>query len=122
MAGFLADENVHPELMSELRLLGHDVIRVRDLDAGGADDPMVLQLAMERRRAVLTADVSDYRQLHRKTPWHYGIVTIKRIGPNYKQLAKRIDEQIKAAAGKLKGKLIHIPLLPDDPPEESESQ
>jgi len=52
---FLADENIPLASVRMLRASGHDVAAARDI-AAGANDPLVLQLAHEQSRILLTFD------------------------------------------------------------------
>ena len=58
----LADENIHPNVVSRLAAEGHDVRSVRELNLTGADDRTLLRLAHTHRRVVLTHD-SDFGML-----------------------------------------------------------
>jgi predicted nuclease of predicted toxin-antitoxin system len=52
---FLADENFPWASVIKLRAAGHDVLHMSDLAAGSSDE-IVVQLGIERRRAILTFD------------------------------------------------------------------
>ena len=53
---FLADENIHPDVLSFVRDCGFDVLGVKDLGLSGASDRVVLQESLKTRRLVLTHD------------------------------------------------------------------
>lgn len=55
----LADENVHPDIISFLRKAGLDVESVAEQGKYGIPDAQVLQQATETNRVVLTHD-SDF--------------------------------------------------------------
>jgi predicted nuclease of predicted toxin-antitoxin system len=59
---WLADENIHPDVIAELKAQGCDVIHVRSCNLAGADDLALLQLAYSQNRVVLTHD-SDFGTL-----------------------------------------------------------
>ena len=59
---FLADENIHPEVVDTIRVLGWDVVSVREVGWTGKEDRVVLFLANEQGRVVLTHD-SDFGRL-----------------------------------------------------------
>jgi predicted nuclease of predicted toxin-antitoxin system len=59
---FLADENIHGEVVRALRETGTDIISVGELGWFGKTDAVVLDLAMEQQRVVLTHD-SDFGNL-----------------------------------------------------------
>ncbi|MCP4416558.1 MAG: hypothetical protein GY805_08045 [Chloroflexi bacterium] len=58
----LADENIHPEVVSYLREQGFDLLSVVEAGFGGKPDVTVLQLAFETGRIILTHD-SDFGTL-----------------------------------------------------------
>lgn len=60
----LLDEMLNPRVARQLRVRGHDVIAVveRD-DLRGQDDSVILAVAAEEGRVVVTEDRSDYRRL-----------------------------------------------------------
>ena len=60
------DEHFSPEDARQLRQRGHDVVGAGDLLAGqDRSDAELLRRAMEAGRAVVTADVTDFIELHR---------------------------------------------------------
>lgn len=59
---FLADENIHTDVVSFLRGLGCDVREVRERGLLGRDDISLLREAMQDNRVVLTHD-SDFGAL-----------------------------------------------------------
>ena len=56
MSSILADENVHIDIIGELRKVGHDVTTVADIGLIGAEDEIVLEAANRQNRILLTAD------------------------------------------------------------------
>lgn len=58
---FVADENVEKAVIEELRRSGHDIVAVRDVLRGAADD-VVLQFANTEDRILLTND-TDFGQM-----------------------------------------------------------
>jgi hypothetical protein len=58
----LADENIHPEVISYLRSNGLDVRDIREAGMAGASDVEILRRALEGGRVVLTHD-SDFGAL-----------------------------------------------------------
>jgi predicted nuclease of predicted toxin-antitoxin system len=52
----LIDENLPPRLASLLTAAGHEARHVRDLDAAGASDPQIVELALAERRVIISAD------------------------------------------------------------------
>jgi predicted nuclease of predicted toxin-antitoxin system len=53
---FLADENIHPEVVAYLRAQGIDVVCVSETNMAAADDADLLHLAVSENRVVLTHD------------------------------------------------------------------
>ena len=82
---FLADENVHPDVVAGLRTRGHDVTTVVELGLAGRPDLEILRTALDQRRAVLTHD-SDFGTLAilQGEPWS-GIVYVRpgHISPGF---------------------------------------
>lgn len=76
----LLNEMISWRLAAELRRRGHDVVSVkRDRpDLAQTSDPHVLVAAVAERRAVVTNNVRDYREAHRRMlergATHYGII------------------------------------------------
>ena len=61
-AWFLADENIHPEIVAYLISKGFDVTTVKEHGLRGRSDEEVLEFAHEQNRVVLTHD-SDFGAL-----------------------------------------------------------
>jgi len=78
----LLDEMLTPAIARELRSRGFDVEAVAgNRDREGMSDPDVLALARSEHRAIVTANLSDFRALHHEaiTPGgagHYGMIFI----------------------------------------------
>lgn len=108
MTRFYADENFPLPVVEFLRDLGHDVLTVREAGKAnlGISDELVLALAMEMDRVVLTGNRRDYMKLHRLQPNHAGIVVCTEDS-NFDRLAGRIDRAI-SAEDSLNGKLIRV--------------
>src|SRR4051812_39992850 len=113
MAQILADEDVPARLSAELRLLGHAVTMVRQIDSSksgsGISDRGVLTYAMERSWIVLTLNERHFRRLHKDIGWHSGIVIVKpeNDGKRLTRLAKCIDVKLKSADD-VRGRLFTI--------------
>jgi predicted nuclease of predicted toxin-antitoxin system len=60
--GWLADENISPEVVAELRSLGFDVVYVRDSHLVGSDDVVLIRHAYSEGCVILTHD-SDFGAL-----------------------------------------------------------
>jgi predicted nuclease of predicted toxin-antitoxin system len=61
-SAFLADENIHPEVVRALRAKGLDVLAVRECKLIGSGDLVLLRKARAERRIILTHD-SDFGTL-----------------------------------------------------------
>jgi predicted nuclease of predicted toxin-antitoxin system len=53
---FLTDENIHPAVVTELRVLGCDVLDVREGGLIGSDDLALLKLAKSTNQVAITHD------------------------------------------------------------------
>ena len=52
----LIDENLPSRIATLLSEAGHDAVHVRDLDAAGASDPQIIDLALADGRTIVSAD------------------------------------------------------------------
>lgn len=104
----LTDEHLSPIVAAELRDRGHDVVTAVEAAVNGVDDAGVLAWAVEHRRAVVTANIQDFRPLHATYlttgRLHYGIVLVPtrryslrraRLGP----LIETLDRLLRANPG-----------------------
>jgi hypothetical protein len=105
MANLYADENFTYSVVEHLRLLGHDVLTVREAGQQGGTDPYVLAFATAAGRAVLTFNRRHFIRLHSQVSSHGGIFvsTPDDAGP----LAARIHQAI-AACPVLSNQLLRI--------------
>lgn len=97
-----ADENVKTEWVRALRDDGHDVVRVVDDDALGlsAADDVILAVAAERGRVLLTADQTDFSDP--PTDDHAGIILIAdgtRTGGDVRRAVRRIETEVTDLTG-----------------------
>jgi predicted nuclease of predicted toxin-antitoxin system len=72
----LLDENQSPHNALVLRAQGFDVVHVRERGLLEAADAVVLARAFAEDRAVVTANVGDFRKLVAATEVHAGIVAL----------------------------------------------
>jgi len=73
----LVDEDSQSRrLVARLRAAGHDVLTVNEAELQGTVDAVVLERAHLERRAVLTRNVWDFRDLHRSGASHSGILGV----------------------------------------------
>jgi predicted nuclease of predicted toxin-antitoxin system len=60
----LLDEQLSPEIAMLLRQAGYDVVAVTERDdLAGRSDPIVLEIATNEGRAVITNNIKDFRPL-----------------------------------------------------------
>lgn len=76
----LLDEMFSPLIAAQLGARGHDVIAIKERDEWhGLSDPDVVALARTEQRAVVTANLRDFRPLHAElvaTEGHAGMVFV----------------------------------------------
>ncbi|MGH2488397.1 MAG: DUF5615 family PIN-like protein [Candidatus Limnocylindria bacterium] len=77
------DEHLSPAIARQLRERGHDVLAARELLMGpDRSDAELLRQATESERAVVTADVVDFVELHRSAVVsgrpHAGLILVSR--------------------------------------------
>jgi hypothetical protein len=60
---WLIDEMLPPSTTGELGTLGHDAVSVVDVDLQGADDALILELAVVQERALMTENFADFANL-----------------------------------------------------------
>ncbi|HCE21990.1 MAG TPA: hypothetical protein DF282_05670 [Hyphomonas sp.] len=73
---FLTDVNVPDSVGDFLRTEGHDVVRVREIMAADAPDPIVAEAAMHAKRILVSWD-KDFKQQRFMKP---RFATLSRIG------------------------------------------
>lgn len=98
MIRLLADEQFPMRVVDILRRRGYDVETVRQTCESkygdGLSDDVVLEYAILVHRVILTLNRSDFETLHKKLPWHAGIVSC----PYYpSSAAVRMADRIHAA-------------------------
>lgn len=88
---FLADENIHSEIVTWLRSRGHDVVYTAE-SLCGAHDEDLLALARNETRVLITDD-KDFGELvfHRQLVTH-GIVLIRLTTPSVSQRIERLSQ------------------------------
>jgi hypothetical protein len=128
MAGarLLADEHFRVQIVFRLRRLGDDVELVRDLclkkSGDSFPDDLILDYAIQNDRVVLTENVAHFRELHKRVPWHMGIIacSINR-SDEPKSTARRIHDVLREHESSIKGKFVRLlrdgscVLGPDEP-------
>ena len=108
MASFYSNENFPLPVVEALRILGHDVLTVKE--AGNAEqaisDEAVLSFAHAHKRAVLTINRKHFIRLHRAISEHSGIV-ICTYDPQFTEQAERIHASVSELSN-LEGVLLRV--------------
>ena len=75
----LADEDIHRQIVADLRADGHDVISISE-EFPSVQDETVLQLANHNNAILITSD-KDFGELtYRQSLIHHGVVLIRLAG------------------------------------------
>ena len=108
MTRLLADENLPLPVVEELRRLGHSVLTLGDIGKAGQSlpDEVVLQLALDDQRALVTLNRRHFIRLHVSTPQHPGIVVCT-FDLDFVGQARRIDAAIEAVTP-MAGRLLRV--------------
>ena len=99
---FLADENIDRQIVDRLRLDGHDVMSVIEMEPGISDDK-VLELANAKKAILLTADKDFGEFVFRQHRLTHGLVLVRLAGWPPLQKAEIVSVAINQYAEKLKG-------------------
>jgi uncharacterized protein with PIN domain len=114
MIKLYADEDFNNLAVKELRKMGYDIKTSQE--AGTArqwlDDKSQLAYAVSQGCAILTHNHKDFYKLHKENE-HSGIISCTH-NTNYKQLAQRIDEQIRNVPH-LHNQLVRVTKPPPEP-------
>lgn len=108
VARLYTNENFPIAVVTELRVLGHDVVTTHEAGRSnfGIEDEAVLDFATESGRCVVTLNRKDFIRLHRGNPSHAGIIVCTE-NRDYRAMAVRIDEAIRDERD-LAGRLLRI--------------
>ncbi|MBL7170682.1 MAG: DUF5615 family PIN-like protein [Candidatus Omnitrophica bacterium] len=105
----MADENVHIDIVRELRKVGHDVTTVPNIGLIGAEDEVVLEAANCQNRILLTAD-KDFGGVLEMGPLagkgrilllRYHFINIDRIVKDLIAILTELNEQFSKTPGLL---------------------
>jgi len=113
MTRLFTDEHFPDKIVHQLRLLGHNVQRVRDLcerkEGDGFSDEIVLRHALRTKRVTVTYNVAHFLNLHERFPWHQGIIdcSTSRKQESPRSVAKRIDAILRERR-RMKGAFIRL--------------
>jgi uncharacterized protein with PIN domain len=104
---FLADENLHADLVKWLRLGGHDVLYAAELLSGEPDE-VLLEIARREERILITDD-KDFGQLvfHRRLV-SQGILLMRLSSPRIEERLRRVADVWTTLEPHLKGRFVVI--------------
>jgi predicted nuclease of predicted toxin-antitoxin system len=75
----VADENLESQIVHRLRLLGHEVLYVAEMDSG-IDDDTVLERSRHSNAILLTSDKDFGELVFRQRLLHSGVVLVRLAG------------------------------------------
>lgn len=101
---FLADENVHADLVVWMREQGHDVSYVAELHAG-ANDETVLRVATAERRIVVTDDKGFGEMVVRRGLASSGVLLFRLSDPSVAVRVSRLSMIWPTISSRLAGSL-----------------
>jgi predicted nuclease of predicted toxin-antitoxin system len=104
---FLADENIHADVVEWLRSAGHDVLYAAEVFSGDPDE-ILLEIARREERILVTDD-KDFGELvfHRRLV-SKGILLIRLSSPRIEDRLKRFADVWSAIEPHLEGRFIVI--------------
>ena len=74
---FLADENIHPDLITYLRHQGISIVSVKEETLSGTSDEDLIQLAEKERLIILTHDSDFGKIVFTNKGIHIGIIYLR---------------------------------------------
>jgi hypothetical protein len=79
---YVDDDSVDQRLLTLLRQAGHDLAIPADVGLAGENDSVHLRQSIRDRRALLTHNFDDFRELHElvieATGHHFGVLVIRK--------------------------------------------
>ena len=107
MIKFMADENIPPALIDFLKTKGFDVKATQGSTAPGCPDSVVMGLAQQEERVLLTFDKHFANILLYPPHTHSGIIRIRLHPPLLKEIFQALDNFFKNFdLAKMKGTLV----------------
>lgn len=102
------DEDVRPLPAEVLRQRGYDAVSAVEEGSIGLTDEEQIQLAIKKKRALLTHNIKDFARLHKKyTSRHFGIILSEQVA--FKLLLRRVLKFLVSAEEKeIRGSLIWL--------------
>jgi predicted nuclease of predicted toxin-antitoxin system len=104
---FLADENVHGDIVAWLRSLGQDVLCAADAMSGSSDE-RVLAVARDESRILITDDKDFGELVFRQHLAGHGIILIRLTVPSIQQRIQRLTALWPVVREHAEGKFIVI--------------
>lgn len=102
------DEDIRPLLAEILRSRGYDTVSCVEKRLFGLSDAEQLNIAIKDKRAILTHNIRDFVQMHRRLEGgHFGIILSDQI--SFSLLLKRMLKFLATASSQsLKGQVIWL--------------
>lgn len=109
MVRLYANENFPAETVQFLREQGHDILTTHETGNSNLKipDEDVLAFAIADRRAVITVNRKDFKQLHRANSAHFGIIVCPK-NDDFEHFARCIQVAIQENGSHLAGQLIRV--------------
>jgi len=104
---FVADENIDVPIVSALRLAGHEVTAIAEVDPS-IDDEIVLESANRDRALLLTADTDFGELVFRQGRVSGGVILIRLAGLSSRRKADVVLNAIAAHGGEMSGRFTVI--------------
>lgn len=86
---FLADEGIDRSIVDSLREIGFDVYYVIE-EVRGVDDEIILQIAIEEKRILITKDKDFGELVFRLNKGHAGVILLRLEGMETKERAEMV--------------------------------
>ena len=99
---FLVDADAGLAVAETLRLAGHDVLFVGDLDWHMTDDD-ILSLAVHEQRIILTLDTDFGELVYRSRRLHAGVLLLRVPGADRREKSRIVQEIVNRYADQLSG-------------------
>jgi len=91
MTKFLVDENVPPPVVDLLREKGFDVKEVRDLSISGTSNGLIMGLARQEQRVLVTFDKHFSDILRYPLDSHFGVIRIRIHPPLLSDIIRSLE-------------------------------